>query len=127
MPDIPHPPDGADQPPPAPATESPRHGLHPHQADHSDALYTKLPEPNLANGQATAGMILGIVSLLINTFLIVGLLAIVFSVLGLRNADRFQSVGYGPRGRGAAVTGLVCGIVGTVISLLFKGAFFFLF
>ena len=72
-------------------------------------------------------MILGIVSLLINTFLIVGMLAIMFSVLGLRNADRFQSAGYAPGGRGTAVTGLVCGIVGTVISLLFKWVFFLLF
>ncbi|WP_291377774.1 DUF4190 domain-containing protein [Demequina sp.] len=127
MPDIPHPPAGADQPPPVPAPGASRHGLHPQQTNHSEPLYAALPEPNLANGQATAGMILGLVSLLINTFLIVGMLAIVFSFLGLRNADRFQSVGYGPRGRGAAVTGLVCGIVGTMISLLFKWVFFFLF
>ncbi len=62
------------------------------------------------NGMATAGMILGIVGIVACWLpfigLIAGLLGIVFGAIGMSKAGRLQGLG-----RGAAITGLVCGIL----------------
>lgn len=62
------------------------------------------------NGMATAGMICGIVGI-VGCWLfflgpIAGLLGIIFGAIGLGRAGKMNGVG-----RGAAITGLVCGIV----------------
>lgn len=76
-----------------------------------------MPPPQPANnGYAITGMVLGIVSLpalcvpVVN--FVMGPLAIVFSVLGMR---RSAVVG---RGKGMAISGLVLGIISTVLILL---------
>jgi type II secretory pathway pseudopilin PulG len=62
------------------------------------------------NGMATAGMICGIVGIVTCWFpfigLLAGLLGIVFGAIGMSKAGRLGGVG-----KGAAITGLVCGIV----------------
>jgi type II secretory pathway pseudopilin PulG len=62
------------------------------------------------NGMATAGMICGIVGILLCWFpfvgLIAGLLGIIFGAIGMSRAGRLYGAG-----RGAAITGLVCGIL----------------
>lgn len=58
------------------------------------------------NGHATTGMILGIVGLI---FAITAPIAIIFSALGLRDANRRP----GTPGRGQAIAGLVMGVLGT--------------
>ena len=60
------------------------------------------------NGNATTGMILGIVGLI---FAITAPIAIVFSALGLRDANRRP----GTPGKGQAIAGLVMGVLGTVL------------
>ncbi|MBV9099857.1 MAG: DUF4190 domain-containing protein [Candidatus Dormibacteraeota bacterium] len=60
------------------------------------------------NGIATAAGVLGIISIFIFG-LILGILAIIFGSIGLRNANRM-----GGLGRGMALTGIVCGIIGLV-------------
>jgi hypothetical protein len=61
-------------------------------------------------GMATAGMICGIVGIVLCWFpfvgLIAGLLGIIFGAIGMSRAGRL-----GGLGRGAGVTGLVCGII----------------
>ena len=62
------------------------------------------------NGMATAGMICGIIGIVLCWFpflgLIAGLLGIVFGAIGMSRAGRLGNVG-----KGAAITGLVCGIM----------------
>ncbi|MBA2539144.1 MAG: DUF4190 domain-containing protein [Deltaproteobacteria bacterium] len=62
------------------------------------------------NGMATAGMICGIVGIVLCWFpflgLIAGLLGIVFGAIGMSRAGRLGNLG-----KGAAITGLVCGIL----------------
>ncbi|MBV8196212.1 MAG: DUF4190 domain-containing protein [Candidatus Dormibacteraeota bacterium] len=69
------------------------------------------------NGIATAAGVIGIVSVLLSALLyptIVGApLAISFGVVGLSRANRL-----GGRGKGMAITGIVCGAVAAVISII---------
>ncbi len=85
------------------------------------------PPATPTNGMATAGLLLGIASIFINTLLLPSILAIVFSSIGIKKyGEILRTSGY-RMGQGAAVTGLVCGILGLVNSLLWKWLFFFLF
>jgi hypothetical protein len=78
----------------------------------------------LKNTQATLGLVLGIVALLVNTFLVVSLAAFVLSVLGLNRSGQLVHAGYGPVGRGRAIAGLVLSLLGGASSVLFKGLLF---
>ena len=65
-----------------------------------------------SNGLAVAGMVVGIVSIVAAFFLwwlglIVGIVGIVLSAMAMKR----------PGGRGMAVAGLVCSIIGAVLSL----------
>lgn len=66
--------------------------------------------PAAKNGMATAGMICGIVGIVLCWFpfigLIAGLLGIVFGAIGMSKAGRLNGLG-----KGAGITGLVCGIL----------------
>ena len=66
------------------------------------------------NGMATAGLICGIISILLCWVpfagLVLGVLGIVFGSIGMSRAGRLGGVG-----RGAGVTGLVTGILGFVL------------
>jgi hypothetical protein len=46
--------------------------------------------------------------------IVLGALAIIFGALGIRRANQ-----YGGAGKGMAITGIVCGIVGLAIALIF--------
>lgn len=69
------------------------------------------PAPPKTNGKSIASLVLGILSVMIpyGGFLL-GILAIIFSSLSFKDIKRKNE-----QGKGLAVAGLVCGIVGTVL------------
>lgn len=69
------------------------------------------------NGKSIASMVLGILNLLL-IFMpyisaILGILAIILSAISFKEIQR-----HGEAGKGMAVAGLVCGIVGTIFGLI---------
>ena len=76
-----------------------------------------VPPQAQGNGMAVAGMVLGIISLVFfwgHIFCwIPGILAIIFSALGLKKS---KVVG---KGRGMAMAGLITSIIGIVLSIVF--------
>ena len=78
--------------------------------------YAAAPPTRPANGFGTAALVLGIIGLLLSVIVIgglIGLVAIVFGVLGWRRVRRGVATN-----RGAAITGLGCGLVAVVASVL---------
>ncbi|PZE20200.1 DUF4190 domain-containing protein [Paenibacillus xerothermodurans] len=68
-------------------------------------------QPPPANSKSIAAMVLGILSIVIPYIgLIIGIVAIIFSAISLKEIKRT-----GEQGRGMAIAGLVCGIIGTLI------------
>lgn len=69
------------------------------------------PAQPKTNGKSIASLVLGILSIMIpyGGFLL-GILAIIFSSLSFKDIKRTNE-----QGKGLAVAGLVCGIVGTVL------------
>ena len=61
------------------------------------------------NVMALVGFILGCVSLFLNFWGIVGILALVFSIVGLTQINNM-----GGKGKGFAVTGIILGAIGVV-------------
>lgn len=61
------------------------------------------------NVMAIVGFTLGIVSLFINLLGIVGILALVFSIIGLTQINNA-----GGKGKGLAVTGIILGAIGVI-------------
>jgi hypothetical protein len=74
------------------------------------------PQPKTGNGKATAALVLGIVSIVFCWTSVLDLvpivLAVIFGILGLTEAKRTGS------GRGLAVSGLVCAVVGALFATL---------
>ncbi|HEY1559188.1 MAG TPA: DUF4190 domain-containing protein [Kofleriaceae bacterium] len=74
------------------------------------------PAPRQGNGLAIAGMVLGILAVVLFwttvVDVVIGALAIIFSVLGLKRA-RIAGVG-----RGMAMTGLITGIIGIALAAI---------
>ncbi|EXX85325.1 hypothetical protein BG53_08985 [Paenibacillus darwinianus] len=69
------------------------------------------PQPPKTNGKSIAALVLGILSIVIPYLgLIIGIIAIVFSSISLKEIKRS-----GEQGKGLAIAGLVCGIVGTAL------------
>lgn len=72
------------------------------------------PRPRTSNGKAIAGLVLGILALILSFLTLFDIplivLGIVFSVLGLRQAKR------GNGGRGMAIAGLSCAIIGAIVA-----------
>jgi hypothetical protein len=72
--------------------------------------------PRQGNGKATAGLVLGILAIVLFWIpfgdVALDVLAIVFGALGLREAKR------GAGGRGKALAGLICGIIGAIGSVI---------
>lgn len=89
-----------------------------------EGLARPLPPLVLKNAPATAGMWLGIASLVVNTFLVTSLAAIVLSALGLTRASRFTTAGYAPVGRTKAVLGLILAVLGAGGTVAFKALLF---
>lgn len=69
------------------------------------------PPPARMNGKSIASLVLGILSIVTPYIgLLFGIIAIVLSALSLKEIrTRYE------QGRGLAIAGLVCGIVGTII------------
>lgn len=69
--------------------------------------------PTARNGLAIAALVLGIVSVVINSFFVPSVLAIVFGLRGRANAALL-----GGSGRGMATAGLVLGILGAAFAVI---------
>jgi hypothetical protein len=71
-------------------------------------------QPPKTNGKSIAAMVLGILSVVLPYIgLLIGIIAIIFASISLKEIKRNQE-----QGRGMAIAGLVCGIVGTAIYAL---------
>jgi hypothetical protein len=73
------------------------------------------------NGLGTAGMVLGIIGVVLSLFVVLfwisgplGILALIFGIVGLGRVKKGEATN-----KGAAITGLVLGIVATLISAFF--------
>lgn len=76
-----------------------------------------------ASGKSVAALVLGICSVVGCMFygipaLICGPLAIIFAILANKQVKRDEA---GPSSKGMALAGLICGIIGTCLALLFFG------
>ncbi|GAB6989616.1 DUF4190 domain-containing protein [Paenibacillus pini] len=69
--------------------------------------------PAVTNGKAIAALILGILAFTPYVGIILGILAIIFGALALKEIKVKNE-----QGRGLAIAGLVCGIVGTILYLI---------
>ncbi|MFD9244167.1 DUF4190 domain-containing protein [Streptomyces sp. NPDC059556] len=73
-----------------------------------------------SNGMGTASMVLGIISVagfcLWGLGAILGILALIFGIIGLKKAGRGEATN-----RGMAVAGIVLGAIGTLVSAVFLG------
>jgi hypothetical protein len=79
--------------------------------------YHSYPAPATGNGKAIAGLVLGILSIVLSVFLfldgILVILGLVFSIMALNEAKS-----RGGNGRGMAIAGLVCTIVGALLATM---------
>jgi len=77
------------------------------------------PAPRTGNGRATAGLVLGVASILLCWTIVFDIvfivLGVIFSSLGRSAAQRDPRVG----GKGVATAGLVCSAVGLVLAVVF--------
>ncbi|WP_223693710.1 DUF2510 domain-containing protein [Leifsonia poae] len=82
--------------------------------------YATDPTPGLdaaaspKNTKATVALVLGAVSLLINPFCALSILAIVNGVSARSQAARLRAAGYPPAGGVAAAWGIALGVIGTI-------------
>lgn len=100
---------------PGPPPELPPHGMPYGYGPPQTILYGRE-----TNGIAIAAGVCGIIAVVLCWIpfidyisIVLGVLAIIFGILGVRRADAYGS------GKGMAITGIVCGSVGLAISLLF--------
>ncbi|MGV8966917.1 MAG: hypothetical protein ACOH2F_11620 [Cellulomonas sp.] len=77
-----------------------------------------------SNKLASVGLVLGIVSVIVNPLLLVGLAAIGVSAAGVNRASLMSQFGYAPIGRGKAILGAILGLVGIIASVAFKGSLY---
>ncbi|MGA7989218.1 MAG: DUF4190 domain-containing protein [Candidatus Dormiibacterota bacterium] len=112
----------ADDPPaPPPAQSGPVPGLPPQANPYGYAPQQTIIYGRQGNGIGVAAGVCGIVAVAVcwipfvdYVSIILGALAIVFGVIGVRTANRS-----GGAGKGMAVTGIVCGIAGLAIAIIF--------
>ena len=78
--------------------------------------------PAAVNPPARLGLVLGVVGIVVNPVLLVGVAAIVVSAIGLRRAGLMGAHGYPAVGRGRALGGVALGLVATVLSIAVKRA-----
>ena len=93
---------------PAPARSSVR------RIDAHRIVYTPDEGPAKANTPALVSLVLGIVSILVNPLLLVGIAALILGIIGLRRASR----SFPPVGRQRALAGIILSIIGTVIGII---------
>ncbi len=86
------------------------------QAPAPPSYNAQYPQPSTGNGKATAALVLGIASIVLCWTSVLDIipiaLAIVFGILGRNDAVRLPNRG----GRGMAVSGLICALVGAVLA-----------
>jgi hypothetical protein len=71
-------------------------------------------QPPRTNGKSIAALVLGILAVVLPYIgSLIGIIAIIFASISLKEIKRNQE-----QGRGMAIAGLVCGIVGTAIYAL---------
>jgi hypothetical protein len=68
------------------------------------------------NGMSIASLILGIMGIPLFCSVIVPILAIIFGIVGL---NQISKSGGEKRGRGMAIAGIICGAIGTLITLIY--------
>jgi uncharacterized protein DUF2510 len=73
------------------------------------------------NQAARYALFLGLVSVLVNPFLVPSLIAVAGGLIGIRRATRQLRAGRTPFGGSAATWGLAAGFVGLTLSVAFKG------
>jgi hypothetical protein len=78
--------------------------------------------PTRTSGMSVAGMVLGIITL-VGFWIPIGSVILGVLAVALSGAGMAQTGKPGYSGRGMAITGLVCGIVGLIPSVLFMVAF----
>lgn len=87
---------------------------------------TQQYEPPKTNGKSITALVLGILAIVLPYIgFLIGIIAIIFASISLKEIKKRQE-----QGRGMAIAGLVCGIVGTAlyaIILLFLLIAFFAF
>lgn len=76
-------------------------------ADPSVAVQPPVRMVALRNPSATAGLVLGLIALVVNTLAVVSVVGIALSWAGLVKANRLLQHGYAPVGRQKAIAGLV--------------------
>lgn len=76
------------------------------------------------NQLASIGLILGIVSVVVNPLLLVGIAAIGVSAVGFHRASLMSQFGFAPIGRGKAILGMILGTLGTIASVAVKGSLY---
>ena len=79
-----------------------------------------------SNRSSTAGLVLGIIAIFVNTFFFVSVLGLIFSLMGIRRSNKMLERYGHPIGRSAAVWGLVLNILAIINSIAWKWAFLFL-
>lgn len=88
----------------------------------NNAPFNPLPVVPPTNGKSIASMVLGILNLLLVFMpyisVILGILAIILSAISFKEIRR-----HGDTGKGMAVAGLVCGIVGTIFGIIILTVF----
>ena len=77
----------------------------------SQDFYQAPPQQTRTNGKAIAALVLGILSIVVPYIgLIFGIIAIILAAISFKEIRlRYE------QGRGLAIAGLVCGIIGTII------------
>jgi ribosomal protein L40E len=76
---------------------------------------TTVAAPGTSNGFCTSSLVLGIISLPLGCTIIPPILAVIFGLIGLRQAATSQS----SSDKGKAITGLICAAVGGIGHLLY--------
>ncbi|MGH1548398.1 DUF2510 domain-containing protein [Leifsonia poae] len=82
------------------------------------------PAVPVKNSKATSALVWSLVSLVINPFALPSILAIVFGVQGRRMAEQLEGAGQPNAGRGRATSGLVIGIVGAALFVVWMFLYF---
>ncbi|GAB3034928.1 hypothetical protein GCM10027052_11070 [Parafrigoribacterium mesophilum] len=76
--------------------------------------YTPPDDSPRTNTPATLSLIFGIISLIVNPLLLVGIAALILGIVGLRRAGNFIP----PVGHGKAMAGVVLSIIGTLVNVI---------
>ena len=77
---------------------------------------TTLEAAGTSNGFCVASLVLGIIGLPAACTFITPLLAVIFGIIGYNQVSKSGSEG---GGRGMAIAGIICGVIGCILALLF--------